>query len=154
MPNSYSQVFVHLVFAVKYRQRLLHKKREDLYRYITGVIQSPKNRHKLYAIGGTADHIHILLSMHPTQSIADLVKDIKVSSSIWLNQQNLFIGHFSWQDGYGAFSLGMSQLVAVTQYILNQEEHHKRITFREEYIAFLKKYDIPYDERYVFGDLV
>ena len=103
MPNSYAQLYVHIVFSVKYRQCLIHRIEHDLYRFITGVIQSPKNKCKVLAIGGMPDHVHILTSIHPTVSVASLIKDIKISSSVWINKQDIYMGKFHWQDGYGAF---------------------------------------------------
>ena len=154
MANSYTQTYIHLVFAVKYRQCLIHDIKDDLYKYITGVIQSPQKKCKPLAIGGMPDHVHILIGLHPRLCLADLAKDIKVAASIWINSQNIYMGRFHWQDGYGAFSLGASQLESAIQYIRNQTIHHKTKTFREEYISFLNKYGIEYDERFIFGDLI
>ena len=154
MSNSFSQIIIHLIFAAKHRQCLIHHIKTDLYRYITGVVHNSNNGNKLYAIGGMPDHIHILTGIHPTQCVSQLVKDIKVASSTWINKQDIYMGKFHWQDGYGAFSIGQSMLDSTVQYILNQEIHHRQKTFREEYREFLTKYNIPYDERYIFDDLL
>ena len=151
MPNSYHQLIVHIVFSVKYRQCLIHKIEEKLYRYITGVIQSDKNKCKLIAIGGTADHVHLLVNLHPMVNVSTLIKEIKTTSSLWINSQNIYMGKFHWQDGYGAFSLGMSQLDIAINYIRNQKEHHKRISFHDEMVALLKKYHVEFDERFIGG---
>ena len=151
MANSFHQLVVHIIFSVKYRQYLIHKVEEDLYRYITGIIQSDKYNCKLLAIGGAPDHVHILVKLHPTTCVSTLIKDIKTASSIWINSQDIYMGKFHWQDGYGAFSLGMSQLYNAVEYIHNQKEHHKRISFHDEMVAFLKKYNIDFDERFIGG---
>ena len=151
MANSYHQLFIHIVFSVKYRQCLIHKIERELYQYIISVIESEKNKCKLIAIGGAPDHVHILVSMHPSISVADLVKEIKTASSLWINSQDIYMGKFHWQDGYSAFSLGMSQQDAAVKYILNQKEHHKRVSFHDELVALLQKYNIKFDERFIGG---
>jgi len=128
---------------------LIHNKwQNDLYKYINGIIE--QQGHKLYVINGMPDHIHILISMSPKQAPSDLMYHIKRSSSLWINNNKLSIGKFSWQEGFGAFSLGKSQLRDKIMYIENQQEHHSKRSFQEEYLQFLKENDIDFDERYIF----
>lgn len=153
MANTYTQIHIQFVFAVKYRTATIHFSwKDELYKYITGIIQHHK--HKLIAINGMADHIHILVGIRPKQSISDLMQDVKASSSKWINEKQLAQGRFEWQEGYGAFSYGKSQLKDVVAYINNQEEHHRIKTFKEEYIDFLQKFEVEYDEKFIFKDLV
>ncbi|NDV60641.1 IS200/IS605 family transposase [Bacteroides sp. 519] len=148
MANTYTQIYIHYVFAVQNRIGLIQNHwRNELYKYITGAIRN--KGHKLLTIGGVSDHIHILVSMSPKQSPSDLMADIKRSSSLWINENRLVMGKFSWQEGFGAFSYGKSQIPDIACYIEKQEEHHKKRTFTEEYIEFLKLFDVEYDERYV-----
>jgi len=148
MANTYTQIHIHAIFAVQNRLSLVQKQwKDELEQYITGIIEN--NGHKLLKIGGMPDHVHVLFGMRPTQSISDLLQDIKGSSSLWINKKRLVRGKFSWQEGYGAFSYGKSQINDVVQYIANQENHHKKRTFAEEYLEFLKLFEIEYDERYV-----
>lgn len=150
-PNTYTQLRIHLVFAVKYRRALIHESFEDrLHRYITGIVQ--QNGHKLLAINSAYDHTHLLIGLHPKQSISDLVRLVKGDSSEFINKENFTTRKFQWQDGYGAFSHSKSRTVAVVKYILNQKEHHKTTTFREEYLKILSDFDIPYDEKYIFHE--
>lgn len=152
MANTYCQIYIHAVFAVKYRGCLLGDSwRQELYRYINGVVQGLG--HKLYAIGGMRDHIHILVSMSPTQSVSDMVRDIKRASAMWIKEQHYIDGNFAWQEGYGAFSYSSSQVDKVVRYINHQKQHHIGKTFREEYIDFLKLFKVDYDEHYVFKDV-
>ena len=149
MSNTYTQIHIHAVFAVQNRMSLIASEWKDrLYMYITSIIQ--KNGHKLIAINGCPDHVHILFGMRPNQSLSELMKDIKGSSSKWINEERLASGKFSWQEGYGAFSYGKSQIPNVINYINNQEEHHKKISFMDEYKKFLELYGIQYDEQYIF----
>jgi REP element-mobilizing transposase RayT len=151
--NTYSQIHIQLVFAVKFKDALINEAcKEELYKYITGIIQN--NKHKLICINGMPDHIHILIGMRPSQSISDLVKDIKSNSSRWINEKKFLPVRFEWQDSFGAFSYGKSQVDSVVHYILNQENHHKKENFREEYLNFLKKFEIDYNEKYIFKDLI
>jgi REP element-mobilizing transposase RayT len=153
MANTYTQIHIHFVFAVKFRQAIISNEwKEGLYKYIAGIIKS--NNHKLLAINGVADHVHILIGIRPAQSISDLMKHIKQDSSKWINQNKFSKIHFEWQEGYGAFSYSKSQLNAVINYIQNQELHHKKKTFREEYIDFLEKLEIDYDEKFIFKELI
>lgn len=153
MANTYTQIHIHFVFAVKFRHGIIQSKwKEDLYKYIAGIIQN--NNHKLLAINGMPDHIHILIGLRPAQSISDLMKEVKQSSSKWINENKLINGHFEWQEGYGAFSYGKSQINQVINYIQNQELHHKKKTFKEEYLNFLEKFEIAYDEKFVFKELI
>ncbi|WP_447642801.1 MULTISPECIES: IS200/IS605 family transposase [Chitinophagaceae] len=149
MANTYTQIYIQIVFAVKGRQNLISKgHREELHKYITGIVS---NRHqKLFAIFAMPDHVHILVSISPNISISDLVRDIKAGSSKFINDSKWTIGRFSWQEGYGAFSYSKSNVDNVVKYILNQEEHHKKKTFKDEYLDFLQKFEIEYDEKYVF----
>ena len=110
--------------------------------------------HKILAINGMPDHIHILIGLRPAQSISDLMKDIKQSSSRWINENKLTSGHFEWQEGYGAFSYSKSQISHVVCYIQNQELHHKKKTFRQEYLDFLDKFEVDYDEKFIFKELI
>ena len=152
MANTYCQIYVHFVFAVQNRMGLIGQAwKDDLYKYITGIIGN--KGHKLMAIGGVSDHIHILVSMSPTQSISDLMADVKRSSSLWINERKLVPGKFSWQSGYGAFTYSKQQIPNVANYIANQEDHHKTKNFREEYEILLKDFGIEYDERYIFHEL-
>jgi REP element-mobilizing transposase RayT len=118
---------------------------------MNGIITN--NGHKLFVIGGMPDHVHTLVSMSPKQSSSDLMADVKRSSSLWINENRLVMGQFSWQEGFGAFSYGKSQISDIAKYIENQEQHHKKRTFMEEYRQFLKLFEIEYDERYVFKPL-
>lgn len=153
MANTYTQIHLHIIFAVKYRDCVIQASwKDELYKYITGIIQERK--HKLIIINGMPDHIHILIGMHPTQSIADLLQDIKGNSSTWINKRKLVSGKFEWQEGYGVFSYGKSQIKDVIKYIENQEEHHRHRTFREEYLVFLEKFELEHDEKYIFKELV
>lgn len=149
MPNTYTQLYIQIVFAVKGRQSLISKNnREELHKFITGII---KNREqKLLSIFCMPDHIHLLVSIKPSVSISDLVRDIKAGSSKFINEQNWIKGKFSWQEGFGAFSYSRSQIDNVTNYILNQEKHHKKKSFQEEYIDFLEKFEVEYDSKYLF----
>ncbi len=148
-PGVFTQLYTHLVFAVKYRERLLKKEiRADVFSYISGIITNRK--HKSIIINGVSDHIHILIGLNPNDKISDLVATIKRSSSTHINQQNWFRGKFRWQDGYGAFSYSRSQLANVYRYIANQETHHKENSFRREYVNLLKQFKIEYNEKYLF----
>jgi putative transposase len=153
MANSYTQIHIHFIFVVKYRERTIQNIwRDNLYKYITGIVQTQK--HKLLAINGMPDHIHLLIGMRPHQSVSELIQDIKGSSSKWINDQKLVIGKFEWQAGYGAFSYASSQINDVIHYINNQQKHHHHVTFHEEYILFLQKFKVDYDERYFFKELI
>jgi len=149
MANTYTQLYIHYVFAVQNRLSLINQKwQTDLYKYMTGI--TDQQGHKLYIINGTADHIHLLVSMSPVQSPSDLMYHVKRSSSLWINQNRYVKGKFSWQEGFGAFSLGKKQVPGVIQYIEQQELHHNREAFWDEYLKMLKDHEIDYDERYVF----
>lgn len=153
MADSYTQIHLQFVFAVKYRQALIHRSwKAELYKYITGIIQN--NGHKLLAINGVSDHIHILVGMRPTQSVADLLKDIKANSSKWINEQRFTPKKFEWQAGYGAFSYSKSHVPNVIAYIERQEEHHMKQSLREEYLAFLEEFEIDYKREYIFSEPV
>jgi REP element-mobilizing transposase RayT len=152
MPNTYTQLFVHYVFAVKNRAGLISERwQADLYKYINGIIE--QQGHKLYIINGIPDHVHALISMNPKQSPSDLMYHLKRCSSIWINQSNLVKGKFAWQEGFGAFTLGKSQLHQKIEYIKNQKEHHSKSSFIEEYLEFLKEYEVEFDEKFIFKPL-
>jgi len=149
MANTYTQIYIHYVFSVKYRQYLLKDNfRDELHKYITGVIK--KRKCKLLCINSVSDHIHILVALHPENSVSVLIKDIKAISSKFINDNKFVNGKFQWQEGYGAFSYSNSQVNIVKNYINNQAIHHKKKTFREEYLDFLKKFGVEYDLKYVF----
>ncbi len=148
-PGTYTQLYIHLIFAPKYRDRLLTKEIISLLsKYLSGIL---KNRgHKSIIINGYIDHIHIFIGLNPKESISELVAALKRESSRYLNEMNFYRGKFHWQDGYAAFSYGRSQINKVYNYIQNQENHHKKKTFREEYIDFLNKYGVEFKEEYLF----
>jgi REP element-mobilizing transposase RayT len=149
MPNTYSQIYIQIIFTVKGRENLINKKhQEELHKYITGIIA--KRQQKLLAVYANPDHIHILVGIKPNISISDLVRDIKAGSSKFINDNKWVNGKFNWQEGFGAFSYSRSQIDTVINYIANQELHHKKTSFKEEYIGFLKTYEIDYDENYLF----
>lgn len=148
MANTFTQIYLHLVFAVQNRMSLIQSEwKEELYKYISGIVQN--NKHKLIAINGMPDHVHIAVGYKPHQLIPDLLQDVKGNSSLWINNKKFVRGHFNWQEGYGAFSFSHSHMDRIVKYIQNQEKHHKRKTFREEYKGFLEKYDVKYDEKYI-----
>ena len=149
MANTYTQLYIQIVFAVNGRKSLIDKQnREELHKYITGIVT--KRDQKLLAIFAMPDHIHLLVSIKPNISISDLVRDIKAGSSKFITDNNWIKGKFSWQEGFGAFSYSKSQMDNVVNYILNQEVHHKKKAFKEEYLDFLKKFEISYNEKYLF----
>jgi len=153
MANTYTQIHLQFVFSVKYRRAsILPSFKDELYKYITGIIQHYD--HKVLAINGVEDHIHIFIGMRPTQSVSDLLQDIKTSSSKWINEKKFLHTKFEWQSGYGAFSYSKSHVENVVNYIAKQEEHHKKETFREEYLKFLKAFEIDYNENYIFKELI
>jgi len=152
MANTYSKLYVHIVFVVKRRSALIHHEwKEKLYKYITGIIQN-KNQ-KLMVINGMPDHIHILLGLKPDCNLSDLVRDIKCNTSRWINESKFLSIKFEWQTGFGAFSVGPPQLNVVINYILNQEEHHRKKSFRKELTNFLNEYEIEFNTEYLFDDL-
>jgi len=147
--GTFSQIYIQYVFAVKGRSNLLQKPwRGEVFKYMSGIIKG-KNQ-KPIIVNGVADHVHVFVGLKPSMSIADLVRDIKNNSSKFINEQNFLKEKFAWQEGYGAFSYAHSQIDQVYQYIANQEAHHEKKTFREEYIVFLQKYEIEYNEKYLF----
>lgn len=149
MANTYTQIYVQIVFAVQNRQNLIAEKhREQIEKYICGIISNKQS--KPLAIYCNPDHCHVLLGLHPSISISDMARDIKAHSSKWINENKWIMGKFKWQEGFGAFTYSKSQIDAVVKYILNQPIHHKKTTFREEYIAFLKKFKIDYEDKYLF----
>lgn len=150
MANTYTQIYIQVVFAVSGRLSLIRKEhKEEIYKYITGVIRN--DGHKLIAINGMSDHLHILLGLKPDMALSDLVRDIKSNSSNFINKRRFAHGKFNWQEGYGAFSYGHSQLETIIRYIQNQEQHHSRRSFKDEYLASLKKFRINFENKYVFN---
>lgn len=149
MANTYTQLYVHFVFAVKYRAALLNECWDERLRlYIIATVQN--NGHKVLTINNMPDHLHLFVGLNPTQSISDLMRLVKGDSSEWINKEKLTSTKFQWQDGYGAFSYSKSQIDKVVNYILNQQEHHKKITFLDEYKEILKSFNVDFDERYIF----
>lgn len=152
MANTYTQIHLQFVFAVKYREALiLPAWKERLYQYITGIIQH--NEHKMLQINGMSDHIHLLIGMRPTQSVSSLVQNVKTESSKWINDNRFCPQHFAWQEGYGAFSYSKSHVPDVIRYIQNQEIHHQKHSFIDEYLKLLKAFEVQFDEKYIFKDV-
>ncbi len=153
MPNSYSQIHIHVIFAVKYRAALIKPSWEtDLYKYMTGIIQS--HGHKVLQINGMPDHVHILIGLRPVQSLSDLIRSVKSRSTEWINLRQKGKPHFLWQSGYGAFSLSRGDVVRVTNYIRNQKIHHKRKSFLNEFISTLDECKIEYNRKYLLSSPV
>jgi putative transposase len=149
MSDTYTQLYIQLIFAVKGRNNFIkHTWEEELYRYITAVVQN--DRHKMLAINGMPDHVHIFVGLNPAHAISDMVKDIKRASNNWINKSRFVAGTFEWQAGYGAFSYGKTQVDHVCKYIFNQKEHHKKQSFKDEYINFLKLFDVEFKDEYLF----
>jgi REP element-mobilizing transposase RayT len=149
MAGTFSQIYIQVVFAVKGRENLISNKwRDELHKYIAGIIRSKDQ--KSIIVNGVADHVHCFIGLKPSIALSDLVRDIKNNSSKFVNENSFVKGKFQWQEGYGAFSYSRSQIDQVYNYILNQEEHHKRKTFKEEYLEFLKQFQIDYKPEYLF----
>lgn len=149
MANTYTQIYIQIVFAVRNRAALISPQwKERLHKYITGIVQN--KGHKLIAINSMPDHIHIFIGMKPDEALSDLVRDVKRDSTNFVNEDIKPKSRFGWQEGFGAFSYSRSAIDTVVKYILNQEEHHRHKTFGEEYEAFLKEFAVDYDTRYVF----
>ncbi|HAO22115.1 MAG TPA: IS200/IS605 family transposase [Desulfobacteraceae bacterium] len=149
MAGTFSQIYIQVVFAVKGRENLIGKSwKDELHKYIAGIIKGKEQ--KPIIVNGMPDHIHAFIGLRPSMAISDLVRDIKNNSSNFINKMKFVRGKFSWQEGYGAFSYAHSQIDNVYKYIMNQEEHHRKNTFREEYLNFLKKFEIEHEERFLF----
>ncbi|MEI6899230.1 MAG: IS200/IS605 family transposase [Bacteroidota bacterium] len=147
--STYSQIYIQIVFAVKGRRSLIEPSWEErLYQYLTQIVQNKGQ--KMLAINGIESHIHILIGMKPQCCLSDLVREIKKSTNAFINENKLAPTKFSWQEGFGAFSCGYSQMDMVIKYIMNQKEHHKKRTFRNEYLSFLKRSEVEFDERFLF----
>lgn len=149
MANTYLQIYLHVVFAVEGRMSLIPRRhQEELYKYMTGIVTNKKQ--KLLAVGGMPDHVHIFVGINHGNSISDLVRDIKANSSRFINEKQWIRGKFRWQKGFGGFSYSHSHIDAVARYILNQEQHHKRQSFKDEYLKLLKQFAVEYDSNYLF----
>lgn len=149
MANTYTQIYIQIVFTVKGRLNLIpQKNKEELHKYITGIIT--RRGQKLLSINCMSDHTHIFIGMKPNICISDLTRDIKAGSSKFIKEKGWIKSRFEWQEGFGAFSYAHSQLTSVINYIKNQEKHHEKRTFREEYIEFLNKYKIDFNDKYLF----
>jgi putative transposase len=149
MPNTFHQIYLQFVFAVKHRESLIQKQyKEDLHKYITGLVQNRKA--KMLAVHCMPDHTHLFVGFKPSVLIADFIKEIKVESNEFINEKRWTKGKFSWQEGYGVFSYSHSHIDTVVKYVLNQEQHHQKKTFRQEYLEFLEKFEIPFEEKYLF----
>ena len=151
MANTYTQIYIHVVFAVEGRQNLIAPEHNDaLQKYIVGIV-SGQNQ-KLIAINNMPDHLHMLVGLKPDIALSELVRDVKANSSRFINENRWVIGKFAWQEGFGAFSYARSQLDTVIRYIQNQQKHHAKKSFREEYVELLEKFGVKYDHRYIFKD--
>jgi putative transposase len=149
MANTYRQIYIQVVFAVQGRQNLINPERkEELHKYITGIIS--RQGQKLLAIHCMPDHTHILIGLKPNMALSDLVGDIKTGSTNHINENRWVKGRFSWQEGFGAFSYSHSQLTGVIRYIQNEVEHHRQRGFQEEYVELLERFQVHYEERYLF----
>jgi REP element-mobilizing transposase RayT len=149
MANTYTQIYIQVVFAVEGRQSLIPAEHNDeLQKYITGIVFA--QRHKLIAINNMPDHLHLLVGLRPDAALSELVRDVKANSSRFINEKRWVLGRFSWQEGFGAFSYSRSQLGAVIRYIENQQKHHAKKSFLDEYTALLERFEVDYDNRYVF----
>jgi putative transposase len=149
MANTYTQIYIQVVFAVSGRENLIAKEwKDELYKYITGIVTN--HGQKLLAINGVADHVHILLNIRPNVALSELVRDIKANSSRWINERGLVRGRFQWQQGFGAFSYSVSQLDDVISYIHRQETHHRETSFKKEYLTYLNRFNVDFDVKYVF----
>lgn len=152
MANTYTKLYIQFVFAVQNRRSLIRPEwEEELYKYITGIIQNKS--HKMIAINGMPDHLHMFIGFQPVDHMSELIKVVKGESTKWIKEQGYADGSFKWQAGYGAFSYSRSHIDRVYHYIQNQKEHHRKKSFREEYIELLKKFDVDYDERYIFTEV-
>ena len=153
MSNTYSQLYIHCVFAVKYRAAVIQPEwQERIHQYITGIVQN--NGNKLLAINSMPDHLHLFVGLSPKQSISEMMRLVKGDSSEFVNKEGFTKRKFHWQDGYGAFSNSRSQIDSVVKYIINQKQHHSKKTFREEYLEILRDYAVDFDEKYIFHDLL
>lgn len=149
MANTYTQINIHAIFAVKGRENLLTNNfRIDLFKYITGILKN--NKQFSLAVNGYKDHVHIFFELNPTTSLSEIIRIVKTNSSKWINENRFIKGKFSWQKGYGAFSYSRSQRDNVIKYIIKQEDHHGKTTFREEYLDLLQKFEIDFEDHYVF----
>lgn len=149
MANTYTQLYIQFVFAVKYRASMLNTVWDERLRlYITAIAQN--NGHKVLAINNMPDHLHLFVGLNPNQSVSQFMQVIKSESSEWINKQHFANTRFNWQEGYGAFTYSRSQIDKVVQYVINQQEHHKKVTFLDEYREFLQKFQVEYDEQYIF----
>ena len=148
-PSSYSQIYLHFVIAVKFREALLHPlQQKEVFPFISGLINSMG--HKSYAVNGMHDHVHLFMSFNPKEAPSETIKEIKRASTNFINSKQWFPGKFQWQSGYGCFSYSKSQIDTVVKSIRNQKQHHSKKSFREEYISFLQKFGVEYDDRYLF----
>ena len=153
MSNPYTQIHIQFVFAVKFRRALIHSSwKNELHKYITGMIQN--KTHKMLQINTMPDHLHMLIGFRPNENMSQLIQVVKSESTKWINDTNHSVQKFAWQDGFGGFSYSKSHVPDVIRYIQNQEQHHKKQTFLEEYVSFLKAFEIEYDERYIFKELI
>lgn len=151
MSNTYTQIHLQCVFAVKYRDAAIHDSwRDRLHKYIIGIVHN--HGHKVLAINSMPDHLHLFFGMRPTQSLSDLMQIVKGDSSEWINKEKLVKGKFRWQQGYGAFSYSKSHTDAVVKYIIHQQEHHRKKTFLEEYMDMLKKFEVDFEQQYIFKE--
>lgn len=149
MAGTYSQIYIQIVFAVQGRQNLLQKEwRGEVFKYMAGIIKNKGQ--KPIIVNGVEDHVHVFVGLKPAMALSDLVRDVKNNSTNFINENHWVKGKFSWQEGYGAFSYGHSQIETVYNYILNQESHHIKQTFKDEYLDFLKKFEIEHDVKYLF----
>ena len=149
MANTYSQIYLHFVFAVQNRPSIISPTwQEGLYKYMNGIIS--RQGHKVYVINGMPDHVHALVSMNPKQAPSDLMQDVKRNSTLWINENRFVRGKFSWQEGFGVFSYGHSQIPMIANYIEQQKKHHHKRTFIEEYREFLRLFNVEFDERYIY----
>ena len=152
MATTYSQIYIQVVFAVQGRQNLIQPRhKEELHKYMTGIVRGREQ--KLLAVHCMPDHTHILVGLKPSIALSDLVRDVKNGSTNFINRKGWVPGRFCWQEGFGAFSYGHSQLTGIINYVRDQERHHARRSFRDEYLRFLKRYEIEHEERYIFKQL-
>lgn len=148
-PNSYTQIYLQFVFAVKYRESIIQPRyQEEVFPFIAGLVDSMG--HKSYSVNGMPDHVHLFMSFNPKVSPSETIKEIKRATTNFINDKKWFPGKFQWQEGYGCFSYSKSHIDNVVKYIINQKEHHCKVSFRDEYLDFLKKFDVDYDEKYLF----